>query len=121
MKPIVLAAALPLLAGPALADTLPLGVWARGDGNTLVRIEPCGGKLCAINTYVKDTSGGEAVGHRLVMDLKPSGPGRFKGTAFDPQRDRSYAMTLDFAGRQMSTRGCILGVICKTVSWTKRP
>ena len=47
---------------PAFAQDLPLGTWARGDGNARVRIEKCGAAICAINTWIKDTSGGENVG-----------------------------------------------------------
>lgn len=101
------------------AQAAPMGEWARGDGNTRVRIEPCGQSLCAINTWVKDTSKGEQVGHRLVMSVKPAGEKRMTGSAFDPQRDRTYSITINYSGASMSTRGCILAVLCKTVSWTK--
>lgn len=107
------------LAFQATAQAAPMGEWARGDGNTRVRIEPCGQSLCAINTWVKDTSNGEQVGHRLVMSVKPEGGQRMTGTAFDPQRDRTYNITIDYSAASMSTRGCILGVLCKTVSWTR--
>lgn len=101
------------------AQAMPLGEWARGDGNARVRIQPCGASLCAINTWIQDSSGGERVGDRLVMTVKPDGDGRLVGSAFDPQRDRSYGITITYSGSQMSTRGCVIGVLCKTVSWTK--
>lgn len=101
------------------ASAMPLGTWARGDGNTRVRIEPCGQALCAINTWVKDTSKGEQVGHRLVMNVKPAGEGRLTGSAYDPQRERSYGLTIDYSAGGMSTRGCIVGILCKTVTWTR--
>jgi len=109
------------VARAAAADSLPLGNWARGDGNARVSIEPCGAAICAVNTWIKDTSDGERVGHRLVMNLNPTGPGKLAGTAFDPQRDRTYNLTIDFNAASMSTRGCIIGILCKTVAWTKLP
>lgn len=104
-------------ATPALA--MPLGEWARGDGNARVRIQKCGEALCAINTWIKDTSGGEQVGHRLVMTVKPEGNDRLVGSAYDPQRERNYGITITYSGSKMDTRGCVIGVLCKTVSWTK--
>ncbi|MBL8588726.1 MAG: DUF2147 domain-containing protein [Methylobacteriaceae bacterium] len=111
--------ALSALAGAARAEALPLGLWARGDGVADVRIEKCGAALCAVNTAIRDTSGGEAVGHRLVMRVRPDGAGRLTGTADDPQRGRSYAIDIRFGADRMTTRGCILGVLCKSVSWTR--
>lgn len=113
---LLLAAALPR---PALASGAdPSGVWLRDDGNARVRIAPCGSDICATNVWIKDTSGGEEVGDKLVMTLKPEADGTLSGTAFDAKRDRSYAMTLTVKPDGLSTRGCIARVLCKTVNWT---
>ena len=106
-----------VLAGHAHA--MPLGDWARGDGNARVRIQPCGAALCAVNTWIKDSLSDEKVGHRLVMSVKPDGNGRLVGSAFDPQRERSYGITIDYSDSRMNTRGCLIGLLCKTVTWTK--
>jgi uncharacterized protein (DUF2147 family) len=108
-----------LLSTPALARELPLGKWLRGDGNAHVRIEPCGAKLCAVNTFIKDTSGGENVGDKLVMDVKPDKAGKLVGRAYDPKRDSNYSVTISFDESRMKTRGCIIGVLCRSVSWTR--
>lgn len=107
------------LAHPALANGAdPSGVWLRDDGNARVRIVPCGTDICATNLWIKDTSGGEEVGDRLVLTLKPDGADSLKGEAFDPKRNRRFAMTLTVKPDGLSTRGCIVGVLCKTVTWT---
>lgn len=107
------------LAHPALANGAdPSGVWLRDDGNARVRIAPCGTDICATNLWIKDTSGGEEVGDRLVLTLKPDGADSLKGEAFDPKRNRRFAMTLTVKPDGLSTRGCIVGVLCKTVTWT---
>lgn len=107
------------LAHPALANGAdPSGVWLRDDGNARVRIAPCGTDICATNLWIKDTSGGEEVGDRLVLTLKPEGADSLKGEAFDPKRNRRFAMTLTVKPDGLSTRGCIVGVLCKTVTWT---
>lgn len=98
----------------------PSGVWMRGDGNARVRIASCGGDLCATNLWIKDTSGGEAVGDKLVMTVKPASETTLKGKAFDPKRDLTYSITIKVAKSSLSTRGCIIGgVVCKTVSWSR--
>ena len=113
---LLLSLALPL---PASANSVdPSGVWLRDDGNARVRIAPCGSDICATNLWIKDTSGGEAVGDKLVMTLKPDGANTLSGTAFDSKRDRSYGMTLTVKPDGLSTRGCIAAVLCKTVNWT---
>jgi uncharacterized protein (DUF2147 family) len=108
-----------MLAAPAVARELPVGLWARGDGNAKVRIAPCGDALCATNTFIRDTSGGEAVGDKLVMRVKSAGERKLTGSAFDPKRDSTYAITITFDDARMKTRGCLLAVLCKSVSWQK--
>ncbi len=96
----------------------PGGVWMRGDGNAKVRIAPCGGKVCATNLWIKDTSGGEEVGDRLIMTLTPKSADTLAGTAFDPKREMSYAITLTVGKDRLVTRGCIVGgILCKDVGW----
>lgn len=96
-----------------------VGNWARGDGNARVRIAPCGEALCAINTWIRDPTGGEHVGDRLVMKVTGGGAS-MTGTAYDPQRKLSYSLQIDYGAQAMQTRGCVLaGIVCKTISWTR--
>lgn len=100
----------------------PQGVWVRDDGNARVEFAPCDDKLCATNLWIKDTSGGEEVGDKLVMTVQPSNPTTLVGTAYDRKRDRTYALTITMGEKSMTTQGCVLGgLLCKTVSWTKEP
>lgn len=112
----MLLAAIPL----AWAQPDPSGVWMRGDGNARVRIAPCGGDWCATNVWIRDTSGGEAVGDKLVMSIEPASESTLTGKAFDPKRDLTYSITIKVLKTSLSTRGCIIGgVVCKTVSWSR--
>lgn len=96
------------------------GQWARGDGNAKVRIAPCGNNICAVNTWIKPGTPREKAGDTLVMTIKPGSNGVYSGTAFDPQRDLTYRITVTVNGDEMSTRGCIVaGLICKGVDWTR--
>jgi uncharacterized protein (DUF2147 family) len=110
-----------LASAPVLAQGQadPSGVWMRDDGNARVRIAPCGSDICATNLWIGDTSKGEEVGDVLVMKLKPKSANELSGNAYDPKRDRNYAMTLRVAGDSLVTRGCVLGgIICRDVNWT---
>jgi uncharacterized protein (DUF2147 family) len=111
------AAALLGAAQPASAQSV-YGAWARDDGLVRSRIGPCGRQICATNIWVKNPQGSEKAGDRLEMTLKEQSPGHWSGSAFDPQRDLTYAMTLTVDGRRMSTSGCILGgVLCRAAGW----
>lgn len=113
-----------LVAGRASASAqgapTPFGEWARGDGLAHVRIARCGPDICAINTWIKPSDTSEKLGDRLVMRVHPDGATRLKGSAFDPQRDLSYGITLDLGASRMTTRGCIMGgLLCKSMRWTR--
>jgi uncharacterized protein (DUF2147 family) len=116
--PLALAATVFLCAAqPAQAQSV-YGAWARDDGLVRSRIGPCGRQICATNIWVKDPQGPEKAGDRLQMTLKEQRPGHWSGSAFDPQRNLTYDMTLTVDGRRMSTSGCVLGgLLCKAAGW----
>ncbi|MGF9564338.1 DUF2147 domain-containing protein [Neorhizobium sp. JUb45] len=96
------------------------GEWARGDGNARVIVAPCGSDICAVNTWIKPGTPKEKKGDKLVMSVKPSGDGIYSGTAFDPQRDMTYKITVTVNGDKMTTKGCIVaGLLCKGVDWSR--
>ena len=102
----------------AAQERSPDGVWLRDDGNARVRIAPCGSKICATNLWIKDARKGEEVGDRLVMSLDRMSETKLAGTAYDPKRDRSYALTVIVGHNSLITRGCILrGLLCRNVNW----
>ena len=97
-----------------------LGNWARGDGKTRIHVASCGPKVCARNTWVRHGVSGEAVGDRLILNVKPAGAGRWSGKAFDPQRHRSYTIGVRVINAQMTTRGCMMdGLICQSMNWNR--
>lgn len=57
--------------GPAEAIT---GDWWRSDGALHINIAPCGDRLCAVNTWTRDSDGSHAVGDRLVMTIQSREP-----------------------------------------------
>ncbi|MGA8712003.1 MAG: DUF2147 domain-containing protein [Roseiarcus sp.] len=114
-------AALLFLGGSAnAAEPSLLGDWARGDGKALVRFEPCGSAVCAVNTWIKPGTADEKVGDRLVLNVSPSGASVFTGEAFDPQRNMTFRMRMEVGSATMTTRGCVLGgLICKTMDFRR--
>lgn len=109
-----------VLSGSAASAADINGQWARGDGNAKVQIAPCGSDICATNTWIKPGTPKEKTGDRLVMSIKPTSGGEYSGTAFDPQRDLTYKLTVSVNGDTMTTKGCVLaGILCKGVNWSR--
>ena len=112
------------LTAPGLGAAEPAiyGGWARGDGVARVRIAPCGGAICAVNTWIKPGVTDEKVGDKLVMNVEPLSAATLSGTAFDPQRNLSYRLKVTLSGKSMTTRGCVFGgMFCKNMGWTRLP
>lgn len=114
--PIIMACGIAAVAEAADID----GQWSRGDGNAKIRIAPCGADICAVNTWIKPGTPSEKAGDRLVMTIKRDSDDMYSGTAFDPQRNLTYRITLSVKGNEMTTRGCIVaGLICRGVHWAR--
>lgn len=121
-------AALAVLSGPAAASAeSPLeGRWK--NGKMEVVIAPCGRTLCG--TVVKASpkqqakaergSGTELIGARLIEDVEPSGPNRYRARVFLADRDMHATGTIRQASRdQLKVTGCVLGIICKSKTWDR--
>ncbi|HRK24625.1 MAG TPA: DUF2147 domain-containing protein [Beijerinckiaceae bacterium] len=110
--------ALPSLA-MAQADPI-LGSWTRDTGASKINFAPCGGAICGTLTWVKDTSGPAKVGQRVFTNVKQTSPGKYSGTAFNPEDGKSYSGTLTVNGNSLSGGGCVLGgLICRTVNYRR--
>jgi uncharacterized protein (DUF2147 family) len=96
------------------------GDWARSDGKAKVKIARCGADICATNTWIKPGTPSEKAGDVLVMKVQKVSDSQYSGSAFDPQRDMSYRITLDVGDGKMTSTGCVLGgLLCKGVGWTR--
>lgn len=116
-----IASALLALGAGTLAHAADInGDWARGDGKAKVKIARCGADFCAVNTWIKPGTASEKAGDVLVMKIQKVSDNRYSGSAFDPQRDTSYKITLDVSDNTMTSKGCVLGgLLCKDVGWTR--
>jgi uncharacterized protein (DUF2147 family) len=112
-----------LAAGSASAgDPTITGDWSRNDGATRINIAPCGDRLCAVNTWIRDPAEGELVGDRLVLALQPRDAGALTGEAFDVRRKLRYSLLVSVKGNAMTTEGCMLsGAVCKSLHWIRVP
>ena len=101
VKPALLAACALLLAAPALAQPAPpRGLWLTASGNLQVEIAPCGAALCGVavkvlaNHSMHDSRTQIAepprVGLKIITDLKPDGPGSWKGRIFNRENGKTY-------------------------------
>lgn len=113
-----------LVAGVAGAGGGPsiTGDWSRNDGGSRINIGPCGERLCAVNTWVRDPAEGELVGDRLVLALQPRDASALTGEAFDERRNLRYSLLISVNGNAMTTEGCLLsGILCKSLRWVRVP
>ncbi len=129
MNRILLAfAVLGTLSAPASATAKsPLeGRWK--NGKMEIVIAPCGGELCG--TVVKASpkakaraergSGTDLIGARLIKDIEPAGPNRYKGRVFVADRNMHATGTIRQLNRnQLAVRGCVMAVLCKSATWDR--
>jgi len=95
------------------------GTWLRDDGNAQVRVAACGNMICATNLWIRDPAKqGEKVGDRLEFNIRREG-GEWRGEAFDPQRKLRFSASLSADGGAMTTKGCMLAVVCRTTNWQR--
>jgi uncharacterized protein (DUF2147 family) len=107
-----------LFVSAAHAESI-MGSWSRGDGQVKIRMAPCGGAICATNTWIKEGNTSDKLGGKLIFNVKQNGSG-YSGTAYDPERKLKMSAKINVAGDTMTSQGCVLGgVACKSMNWTR--
>ncbi len=113
--------AMPLVLAPvgaALAD--PSGTWLRENGNSRVRIAPCGPHYCGTIVWVKSADSPGKVGQKVFYDMEPAGSNTWSGKALNPEDGKTYNGRMILSGTSLTTSGCVLGgLICRSVNWSK--
>jgi uncharacterized protein (DUF2147 family) len=129
---------LALMSSAAVAGA-PEGTWLSQDGDTKVRVADCGGKLCGtvvwLGTPVDPTTGKPKtdkhnpdpakrvrplLGLQVVRGLSPSGPDKWSGTIYNADDGNIYQASMTVQGESTArVQGCVLGVLCKTHTWTR--
>ena len=120
------AAVLALSVGAAGAEPL-LGMWrtAPDDNNHtgLIKVAPCGDKLCGTLVKVYDANGKEIdsdnIGRKIISETVPEGGGEYKGKVYSPDRDKTYKSQLQLNGDTLKVKGCILFICRDGGTWTR--
>ena len=124
--PTPFAALLLLASSPTLT-----GDWVTADRSALVRIAPCGGRLCGRIVRVlargvpttdahnpdRAQRGRPLLGMTVLSGFSPAGTG---GRAYNPQNGRSYRATIRLnPDGSLRVTGCVM-MICRSQAWTRR-
>lgn len=119
LRPFAIAAALAIFTTPSLAQEVT-GTWLRDSGASKVRLAKCGEAVCGTISWLKDSSGPAKLGQRIFYDMKPSGAGKWSGSAFNPEDGKTYSGTMSLSGDTLTTAGCVMGgLICRSVKWSR--
>lgn len=115
------------------------GVWTTTDGEAQVRVSICGELLCGQIVSLKDPIDKETgkptkdksnpdpakrdnpiVGVQLFQQMKPEGPGHWRGFIYNPDDGKNYEATVTLEDNKLRVRGCGLGgLICQSEIWTR--
>ncbi len=132
----MLAASLLLLASSAAVPATDIaGLWVTDDDKGLVKIEPCGAKLCGRIVRVLDTGADvpktdvhnpnprlrarSLAGLLTLWDFNRSGSTWTGGRAYDPKSGKSYRSSLARnPDGSLKLTGCVL-FICESRRWTR--
>jgi uncharacterized protein (DUF2147 family) len=122
-----------VLAGPALAVTDvppgagPTGTWFTAEGDSKIKIEPCGQTFCATIVWVKPpepgaTPGPDYLGTQLSRDLKRNPTGELAGTMLNPENGKTYNVTAKMKNANaLEIGGCVLAILCGSETWSRAP
>ena len=130
-----LLAILLLLAPVAAEAQSEAGDWLTDDGSAIIRVAPCGQKLCGRIAKILDPNAPAndahnpdvaerrrpLVGTAVLRNFERSGAGWDRGSAYDPKAGKSYKSRLALDGpNRLAVTGCVL-FLCRTRHWTRMP
>lgn len=108
------------------------------NGKVTVRVNNCGGNLCAKIVGLKepiskidgkpkvDRENPEPelrkrplIGLQILIGMKPAGEGNWQGAIYNPDDGKTYKATVKLDGSQMKVKGCVAGILCKTNTFVR--
>ena len=127
MKHILMGAALALgTATAAFAADPSVGTWQTevDDGSyAFVKMMPCGSAVCGTIARTFNSDGeykSENIGKTLVIDMVPSGGGKYAGKVWRPSNDKIYIGKMNVTGNRLKLSGCVAGgLICSKQTWSR--
>ena len=125
------------MSSAALAGN-PEGTWLSEDGGTKVKLSNCGGKYCGSVVWLKeptDPKTGKAktdalnpdpakrsrpmMGLQVVNGLAPNGDNRWSGQIYNADDGKTYSAHMEPDTSTAKVQGCVLGILCKTMTWKR--
>ena len=119
----------------AAAD--PSGTWRLSSGKVTVKVQQCGGELCANIVGLKEPTYKDGtpkvdrhnknpalrdrplMGLSVLSDMKATGDNSWKGSIYNADDGRTYSATMNLSGNTIKLKGCVAGIFCKTQTFTK--
>lgn len=102
--------------------------WRNPSNSVHIRITPCGGeRVCGTVIWASEKAKADArrggtdrlVGANLFREFRQVEPGKYKGRVFVPDMNRTFSGQMRIEGNAMIGKGCVLGFICKSQTWTR--
>ncbi len=109
------------------ATQLVSSAWRNPSNSVHIRITPCGDQVCGTVIWASDKAKADArkggteqlVGANLFREFRQVAPGQYKGRVFVPDMNRTFSGQMRIQGDSMIGKGCVLGFICKSQTWTR--
>ena len=108
----------------AIANDGALGLWKSEPGETggyiHVQITNCGEKLCGEIIDVVENDNDKIIGEDIILNMKIRGDGYYYGgTIWAPDQDKTYRSNMPLNGDNLTVRGCVAFVLCRSQNWTR--
>ena len=135
-KPILFALAASVSVAGAAAASPASGVWHAPDKNATIQVYDCGAAICGrvmdsddlrANPDMRDTKNSDAslkgrkVKGLTIMTGLSGGPTEWSGgSVYDPASGHTYHGSFTLVGSDTAhLKGCIIGPLCRTDTWTR--
>jgi uncharacterized protein (DUF2147 family) len=122
----------------AIAAT-PNGVWLSADGRVKVRVTHCNDSLCGAIVWLKQPIDPQTqrprtdklnpditkrdrplLGMQVARDFRPTGDNKWAGQIYNADEGKVYKINLTLTNpRKLALKGCVLGIFCRTQTWTR--
>ena len=109
-----------------------IGVWLNPENGSNVEFYRCGAGLCGKIVRVRDGQVRDSnnpdpakrerpvVGLLILEGARQTGDNRWAGTLYNRENGKTYSGTVTVKSKDaLELSGCVLAVLCKTVTWTR--
>ena len=138
LPPLLVGLACALASGGAGAATPLAGTWTVQGSRTVFHFEPCGRATCAtlessgrivrdpdvrdVNNHDPQLRSRRLKGLVALQDLKPTGPGAWKGKVYAPGPGGTYAVDVrQVDADTLTAKGCAALLLCRTQTLKRLP